>query len=254
MSCRALRYTLVELQRFTILANSSAFLRPECAYAIYQRQYLAEPLRVMTHQAVVGVAMEARQERRGQSSRSKGETAHSRERSNYAVATGLPRLSWTLAVRDAQGEATIVPSEWAEEAFHLMLAMEKEFHKIASGTPLRLKYPSMTPALASVQMRPQGQARAAFRRKSVQPPPQKKTMTDTSTTPAGTQRQTSASQPVVSVQRGAKSATTREETRFRIKLRERPQQKGLAEKRRKGAFDISDHRERERGGGGGRGR
>lgn len=36
-----------------------------------------------------------------------------------------------------------------------MLAMEKEFHKIESVTPLRLQYPLMTPAPASVQPRPQ---------------------------------------------------------------------------------------------------
>ncbi|KAI8559989.1 hypothetical protein RHMOL_Rhmol04G0220000 [Rhododendron molle] len=41
---------VAELQRFTILADLSAFLRLEHDYAIYRRQYLAGPLGVMTRQ------------------------------------------------------------------------------------------------------------------------------------------------------------------------------------------------------------
>ncbi|KAI8572799.1 hypothetical protein RHMOL_Rhmol01G0228600 [Rhododendron molle] len=50
-----------------------------------------------------------------------------------------------------------VPIEWAREVARLMLAMEKEFNKIASGTPLQLHYPPAAPAPA---IQPQGQASA----------------------------------------------------------------------------------------------
>ncbi|KAI8530461.1 hypothetical protein RHMOL_Rhmol11G0060300 [Rhododendron molle] len=123
----------------------SAYLRTEQDYVVYRRQYLAGPLGVMAHQVV---ASKAGEERRGQ----RGRTARSRERSGYTAAIELPQLSWTLAVRDAQGEAATVQLEparteptlitgpvlveWAQEAVRLMLAMEKEFHKLAGGTPL----------------------------------------------------------------------------------------------------------------------
>ncbi|XP_058225789.1 uncharacterized protein LOC131334672 isoform X2 [Rhododendron vialii] len=243
-------YTLAELQRFTTPATDlAAFLRPECDYAVYRRQYLAGPLGVLTHRAVVSEVLEAGLEHRGASSRPRGETPRSRERTSYAAVGGLPRLSWTLAVRDAQGEAATiqfeaartepaqitgpVPVEWVEEAVRLMLAMEKEFHKIAGGTPLQLHYPpAVTPAPTPASSRPHTQGRAAPRRKTVWGPPSKKATTGTSTTPAAAKRQTSTSRPAASVQRAVESAV-RVEERYQMKLRERPRQQEPAQKKRK---------------------
>ncbi|XP_058215746.1 uncharacterized protein LOC131326861 [Rhododendron vialii] len=141
----------------------------------------------------------------------------------------LPRLSWTLTVRDAQGEEAIVwfepartepaeiigpaPMEWVQEAVRLMKAMEKEFHKIVGGASLQLHYPLPAPALA---VQPQGRARAAPRRKSVGPPPQKKIAP-------------SSSRPAASVQRGVQITPASEELQFRRELRKRPAGKRPAE-------------------------
>ncbi|KAI8568370.1 hypothetical protein RHMOL_Rhmol02G0193200 [Rhododendron molle] len=76
-------------------------------------------------------AMEAGEERRSYRGRPQGEAAvihFELERTKPEQITGL------------------VPIEWAREAARLMLAMEKEFHKIASGTPLQLHDPPVAPA------------------------------------------------------------------------------------------------------------
>ncbi|KAI8555035.1 hypothetical protein RHMOL_Rhmol05G0143000 [Rhododendron molle] len=81
------QYTLAELQRFTIPTDLSASPRRERDYAIYRREYLAGAFEVMAHQAMIGEAMEAGEERRGQS----GRIACLRERSTYAATTGFAR-------------------------------------------------------------------------------------------------------------------------------------------------------------------
>ncbi|XP_058192286.1 uncharacterized protein LOC131309706 [Rhododendron vialii] len=101
------KYTLAELRRFTVPTGLAAFLRPERDYAVYRRQHLARPLGVLEHVAVQSEALEAGEERRSRESRA----SRPRERSDYATATGLPRLSWTLAVRDTAGEEAIVRFE-----------------------------------------------------------------------------------------------------------------------------------------------
>ncbi|KAI8530372.1 hypothetical protein RHMOL_Rhmol11G0053000 [Rhododendron molle] len=90
---------------------------------------------------MIGEAMEAGQESRGQRVRDAQGKAATVE---FEVARTKPARI-----------AGLVLADWAEEAVRLMLAMEKEFHKIASGTPLRLHYPPVTPAPTSVQPRPQ---------------------------------------------------------------------------------------------------
>ncbi|XP_058185724.1 uncharacterized protein LOC131302947 [Rhododendron vialii] len=112
--------------------------------------------------------------------------------------------------------------EWVREAVHLMLAMEKEFHKIAGGASLQLRYPLVDPAPV---VQPQGQARAAPRRKSVRPPPQKKTA-GSSSAPATTVRQVSSTRPGT---RGVEIAFGSDEPQFRRELRKRPTDKRPAE-------------------------
>ncbi|KAI8543231.1 hypothetical protein RHMOL_Rhmol08G0201200 [Rhododendron molle] len=55
-----------------------------------------------------------------------------------------------LVLRDPRHHVSVgweqVLIEWAREAACLMLAMEKAFHRIASGTPLQLHYPPAAPA------------------------------------------------------------------------------------------------------------
>ena len=101
------RYTLGQLRRFTVPTSAAAFLRRGRDYAVYRRQYLAGPLGVVEHRAVQEEALAAGEERRGRRSR----TGRSRERSEYAAATGLRQLSWTLQVRDPRGEAAEVRFE-----------------------------------------------------------------------------------------------------------------------------------------------
>ncbi|KAI8538349.1 hypothetical protein RHMOL_Rhmol09G0096000 [Rhododendron molle] len=155
------RYMLAELPRFIVPEAASSFTRPGRDYAIYQRQHLARPLGVIECMAVQNEALEAGQERQCQ----RGRSSRSRERNVYAAATGLPQLSWTLAVWDSQGEEAMVhhelartepaeitgpvPVEWGREVARLILAMEKAFHKIAGGTPFQLHYPptALAPAV-----------------------------------------------------------------------------------------------------------
>ncbi|KAI8572277.1 hypothetical protein RHMOL_Rhmol01G0185700 [Rhododendron molle] len=73
-----------------------------------RRQHLARAFGEMAHQAVASKAMEAGLERQDQSSRSRDGGVHLRERLSYAAVIGLPQLSWTLAVRDVQGEAATI--------------------------------------------------------------------------------------------------------------------------------------------------
>ncbi|XP_058190902.1 uncharacterized protein LOC131308102 [Rhododendron vialii] len=103
-----------------------------------------------------------------------------------------------------------------------MLAMEKEFHKIASGASLQLHYPPADPALV---VQPQGHARVAPKRKSVQPPPQKIT-SGSSSNPATTPWQASSTRPGT---RGVEIASESDEPQFRRELRKRPTEKGPAE-------------------------
>jgi hypothetical protein len=98
------RYTLRQLQQFTVPAAAFPLLRPGRDYAVYQRQRLAGVLGVVEHRSVQAEALRASEERTGRRSR----TGRSRERCVYAAATGLHRLSWTLQVRDPQGEAAEV--------------------------------------------------------------------------------------------------------------------------------------------------
>ncbi|KAI8565767.1 hypothetical protein RHMOL_Rhmol03G0287100 [Rhododendron molle] len=188
-----------------------------------------EPLGVIELMAVRKEAAEAGVERRGQ----RGRSSRSRGRNVYARATGLPQLSWTLPMRDAQGEAAEVrfgpsrtepaeitgpvPIEWAQEAARLMLAMEKAFHRIAGGTPLQLHYPP-------------GRAKAAPRWKTVRLVPQK----GKGKAPAMTQRQPIAARPEA---RGVVITSPSEAPQFQRELRKRPAQKklleGPAQKKRK---------------------
>jgi hypothetical protein len=94
------RYTLGQLRRFTVPEGVAPLLRVRRDYAVYRRQYLAGPVGVMEHMAVRAEAWAAEAERQGRRRRGDRE-----ERSTYAAATGLRQLSWTLSVRDSQGEA-----------------------------------------------------------------------------------------------------------------------------------------------------
>ncbi|KAI8522357.1 hypothetical protein RHMOL_RhmolUnG0000600 [Rhododendron molle] len=74
------RYTLAELQRFTVPQAASTFTRPRQDYAVYRKQHLMDPLGVIELMAVRKEVARARQERQGQ----KGRSSRSRERNVYA--------------------------------------------------------------------------------------------------------------------------------------------------------------------------
>ncbi|KAI8542702.1 hypothetical protein RHMOL_Rhmol08G0159400 [Rhododendron molle] len=57
------RYTLAELQRFTVPQAASTFTRPRHDYVVYRRQHLMEPLGARELMAVLKEAAKARQER-----------------------------------------------------------------------------------------------------------------------------------------------------------------------------------------------
>ncbi|KAI8574623.1 hypothetical protein RHMOL_Rhmol01G0368500 [Rhododendron molle] len=197
-------YTLAELEQFTRPDTElTRHLRPDMDYAAYQRAHLARPLGVRAHKELQYQARDAAVERRAAAGRQKGKKVRVKHPESRPVIGGPPELSWKVPVVDTQGNpaeihlaparvepppVTVqVPTEWVNEAFRRMLALENIVRRAAMGFPLELRYP---PA-------PQTAQRAAAQRP-----------------------QTRSSQPIAASKEAAKKTVARAEERYRIEMRE----------------------------------
>ncbi|KAI8571326.1 hypothetical protein RHMOL_Rhmol01G0111100 [Rhododendron molle] len=158
-------YTLAELERFTRPDTElTHHLCPEMDYAAYRRDCLARPLGVRARRKVQEQAREAAAQRRTAGEVQRGRESRKKRKVNRPVVGRPPELSWKVPLVDTQGNPTeihlvptraeppsvtvLVPNDGVNEAIRRMLALENVVRRAASGLPLELRYPALSPPRA----------------------------------------------------------------------------------------------------------